>query len=123
MADFEKADAPALIIPEDTGDLDGAVFDTATFERGLLTPLHATLKGADMPEKISKKSLVPEQTVGPAVSAPTPADDWRLQMRRDMQEMMKESLRDMMAMMPKECSPARRNWAGWGQVPQLGASS
>ena len=41
MADFEKGEAPALIIPEDTGDLDGAVFDTATFERGPLTPLHA----------------------------------------------------------------------------------
>ena len=128
MADFEKGEAPALIIPEDTGDLDGAVFDTATFERGPLTPLHATPKGADMPDKITKRSLVPEQTVGPAVPAPAPADDWRLQMRREMQEMMKESLRDMMAMMPKECNPAESRCSeGTGQagaqVPQLGASS
>ena len=75
MADFVKGDAPALIIPEDTEDLDGAVFDTVTFERGPLPPLHAPPKGADMPEKITKKSLVPEQTVGPAVPAPAPADD------------------------------------------------
>ena len=59
MADFAKGDAPALIIPEDTGYLDGVVFDTATFERGPLPPLHATPKGADIPEKITKKSLEP----------------------------------------------------------------
>ena len=78
-------------------------------------------KGVAMPEK---NPLCLNRQVVPAVRAPAPADDLRLQMRR---EMMKESLWEMMAMMPRECNPAENRCSqGTGQAgahgPHTGAS-
>ena len=69
-----------LIIPDATGDVENAVFDTAVFERGYLSPL----------------PFSPERVAGT-----------QQQMRKEMQAMMRDSMREMMAMLPgHEPTPA-----------------
>ena len=120
LADFQKHDPPALIIPQETGDLDGAVFDTAAFEREPVTPLHTTPLQVAMPASVP----VLDQRVSYPVSAPAPPGDWRLEMRREMQDLMKESMREMMAAMPRVCNPVEdRCSLGTGQPDAQGPQS
>ena len=90
-----------LIIPDDTGDVENAVFDTAVFERGYLSPLPLS------PERVAGTQQQQTQRVARPAPASSPSDGWKEEMRTEMQAMMRDSMREMMAMLPgREPSPA-----------------
>ena len=91
----------ALIIPDDTGDVENAVFDTAVFERGYLSPLPFS------PERVAGTQQQQTQQVARPAPASSPSDGWKEEMRKEMQTMMRHSMREMMAMLPgREPTPA-----------------
>ena len=90
-----------LIIPDDTGDVENAVFDTAVFERGYLSPLPLS------PERVAGTQQQQTQRVARPAPASSPSDGWKEEMRKEMQAMMRDSMREMMAMLPgREPTPA-----------------
>ena len=82
----------AILIPDNTGDIDKAVFDTAIFERGLVSPLPLTPVRAEY--QLPVRQAYPE--IPPISRVTLPPDDWRAEMRKEMRALMKESLKDLL---------------------------
>ena len=96
-----KRQENVLIIPDDTGDAENAVFDKAVFERGYLSPLPLS------PERVAGTQQQQTQRVARPAPASSPSDGWKEEMRKEMQAMMRDSMREMMAMLPgREPTPA-----------------